>query len=93
MAKYFGFEDRQDFIDEIYVSELSIKYRIWSYVFTYDARGHNFIPECIGGIELSGNYQNKNTISAPTVEELIDIIEFPDGVTLNEALEMENRDF
>ena len=90
MAKNFGFKTRQEFIEAIYEGELWICYRASCYVFTYDARGYNCM---IDWIDVKPEKPYIDTFSAETVEELIDNVVLYDGVTLNEALEMENTKF
>lgn len=89
MSKYFGFESRQDFIDEIKEVEVWIYYKKSCYVFTLDGRGWNCIPERIADKEIYGKEMDELTVSADTVEELVDKVVLFDGVTLNEALEMD----
>lgn len=87
MPKYFGMKSRQDFIDEIHAGHLWIYYKNSCYVFTEDGRGYNLIPQTIEGREIDSPEMGELTVSADTVEELIDKAVLYDGVTLNEALE------
>ena len=87
MSKYFGHRNKQDFIDSIREGELWIYYKDSCYVFTLDGRGYNLIPERIENREIHDEEMSKLTISADTIEELIDKAVLFDGVTLNEALE------
>lgn len=89
MSKYFGEASREDFIDECKAGHLWIFYKDSCYVITEDGRGFNLIPQNLKDGEVSAEYMHEHTISAPTIEELIDVAVFYDGVTLGEALEMD----
>lgn len=89
MSKYLGFESRQDFIDSIAETEWWIKYKESTYVFTLDGRGWNCIPQWLCDHEATDEEMADLTVSADTIEELIDKVVLYDGVTLNEALEMD----
>lgn len=93
MAKYFGCESREKFIEDIYEGDVSFCYKDSSYIFTLDGRGYNCIAKVIDNKLLRGEEMDKNTVSADTVEELIDKVVFSDSVTLNEALEMDESEF
>ncbi len=93
MAKYFGYKSREEFIDDMYEGDVSFRYKDSSYIFTLDGRGYNCIPKIIDDKPLNTDEMIKMTASADTVEELIDKVVFSDGVTLNEALEMDESEF
>lgn len=94
MAKYFGYDSREDFITAIEEGELWIYYKDSEYVFTLDGRGWNCIPQEIDGREiLDGDEEERLTVSGDTIEEMIAKVVFTDGVTLNEALEMDEKEY
>lgn len=91
MSKYFGHESREAFIRSIEESEMWIYYKDSEYVFTLDGRGWNCIGQIIDGRDIyeDGDAQDEYTVSGDTIEEMIAKVVFTDGVTLNEALEMD----
>ena len=93
MAKYFGFESRQDLIERIEETQVYLYYKNSSYLFYLDGRGHNFVMASFDGKSLHGEEMEKTRIAAETVPELIDKAILYDGVPLSEAIEMDTDDW
>ena len=91
--KYFGlFEEKQDLIDEIYASEVSVDYRKAEYDIWLDANGY-----CIGmtSFDCKGitDKEHEDSIqSFETPELLYENAVFYDGTKFSDAAEMDHTE-
>ena len=96
--KYFGypFASKEEFIEEIYLQEVSIDYKKAEYDIWLDGRGYCIGMNTFGTRHAARNVtgeEHERTIKAyKTPEELIDDYVLYDGVKLSEAMEMEWED-
>ncbi len=68
MAKYFGFKNKQDMIDDIKEGELWIYYKDDStYVFTLDGHGYNLLNDKLYGEFTTSEHQEKNRYTNQTI--------------------------
>ncbi|WP_405354917.1 hypothetical protein [Ruminococcus sp.] len=91
--KYYGYDTKQEFIQEIYDCEIDISYKEVGYIFGLDGRGYCVGATYLKGKELSKEEMDKTIVYADTVEELIDKFVLYDGAKFSDVLELDVKDY
>ncbi|MCD7722728.1 MAG: hypothetical protein LUH82_02075 [Clostridiales bacterium] len=92
VIRYFGWESKQDFIDETYQQETNIIYKKAGYTLWLDGRGYCIAMTGIDARETTQDEEENSLKAYDTVEELVEDYVFYDGVKLSEAIEMDIRE-
>ncbi len=91
--KYFGEETKQDFIDLVYETEVSICYKEAWYDIWLDGNGYNIGLTYLNGKEVTQEEHYNSIDNADTVEELLEKYVMYDGVKLSDVLEMDTDEY
>ncbi|MCC8073065.1 MAG: hypothetical protein LIO62_02940 [Clostridiales bacterium] len=92
VIRYFGWESKQDFIDETYAQQTNIVYKKAEYTLWLDGRGYCIAITSIGTRHATHEEHINSLKAYDTVEELVEDYVFYDGMKLSDAIEKDIRE-